>query len=49
MDKQLQALQHNIHALGHAASNHFRGVTKMIVHDRGGRREINDEATQWTH
>ena len=41
MDKQLQALQHNLEAVvqcamesckasGHRASEHFRGITKMI-------------------
>ena len=27
---------------GHAASDHFRGVTKLIVHGKGGEREIDD-------
>ena len=85
MDKQLQALQHNLEAAvqradvegiefwfardlqaplgyarwenfqtaieramesceasGHAVSDHFRGVTKLIVHGKGGEREIDD-------
>lgn len=57
MDKQLQALQHNLEAAvqramesceasGHGASDHFRGVTKMAVHGKGGLHEVNDEATQ---
>ena len=57
MDKQLQALQHNLEAAvqramesckasGHAASGHFRGVTKLIVHGKGGQCGVNDEATQ---
>ena len=33
-------------ASGHALSDHFRGVTKMIVHGKGRRCEVNDEATQ---
>lgn len=27
---------------GHEAPNHFRGVTKLIVHGKGGEREIDD-------
>jgi len=57
MDKQLQALQHNLEAAvqramesretsGHAASDHFRGVTKMVNHGKDGLRGVNDEATQ---
>ena len=85
MDKQLQALQHNLEAAaqradtegiefwfardlqaplgyarwenfqtaiqramescessGHWVSDHFRGVTKLIVHGKGGEREIDD-------
>ena len=53
MDKQLQVLQHNLEAAvqramescvasGHAVSDHFRGVTKLIVHGKGGEREIED-------
>ena len=34
---------------GPAASDQFRGVTKMIVHGKSGLREVNDEATQWAH
>lgn len=51
MDKQLQALQHNLEAVvqramesckasGHAASDQFRGVTKLIVH---GKRRVKSE------
>ena len=29
-------------ASGHAASDHFRGVTKLITHGKGGQREIDD-------
>lgn len=29
-------------ASGHGASDHFRGVTKLIVHGKGGEREIDD-------
>lgn len=57
MDKQLQALQHNLEAAVqraietcaasvHAVSDHFRGITKMVVHGKGGLRGVNDEATQ---
>jgi hypothetical protein len=46
MDKQLQALQHNLEAVvqramesceasGHAAADHFRDATKMIGLDSG--------------
>ena len=61
MDKQLQALQHNLEAAvqradaegmescvasGHAASDHFRDDTKMVVHGKGGLCGVNDEVTQ---
>lgn len=57
MDKQLQALKHNLEAAirramescetsGHGASDHFRGVTKMIELGKSGLRGVNDEATQ---
>jgi hypothetical protein len=47
MDKQLQALHHNLEssvqramqtceASGHAVLDQFRGVTKLIVHGRAG-------------
>jgi len=29
-------------AAGHGVSDHFRGVTKLIVHGKGGEREIED-------
>ena len=46
MDKQLQALQHNLEAAvrramesceasGHVAADHFRGVTKMVERGSG--------------
>lgn len=89
MDKQLQALQHNLEAVaqradtegiefwfardlqvslgyarwenfqtaiqrtmescessGNAVSDQFRGVTKLIVHGKGGSCGLNEEATQ---
>ena len=57
MDKQLQILHRNFEATaqramescatsGHGASDHFRGVTKMVVHGKSGLRGVNDEATQ---
>jgi DNA-damage-inducible protein D len=57
MDKQLQALQHNLEtavqrametcaASGRAVSDHFRGITKMVVHGKGRRCEVNDETIQ---
>lgn len=32
--------------VGPAVSDHFRGITKMVVHGKGGQCEVNDEATQ---
>jgi len=60
MDKKLQALQHNLEGAVrramescetsvHGASDLFRGVTKMVVHGKGGLRGVNDEATQLAH
>ena len=57
MDKQLQILHRNLEeiaqramescaASGHAISDLFRGVTKLIVHGKGGLHGVNDEATQ---
>ena len=46
MDKQLQALQHSLEAAVQRASDQFRGVTKMVVHGKGGLRGVNDEVTQ---
>lgn len=57
MDKQLQASQHNLEAAvqramescaadGHAVSDQFRGITKLLVHGKGGLHGVNDEATQ---
>lgn len=31
---------------GLAATDHFHGVTKLIVHGKGDQRGVNDEATQ---
>ncbi len=33
-------------ASGHAVSDHFRGITKMVVHGKGGLHGVNDKATQ---
>ncbi len=33
-------------ASGHGAFDHFRGVTKMVIYDKGGLRDGNDEAIQ---
>lgn len=33
-------------ASGHTVFGHFRGVTKMVVHGKGGLRGVNGEATQ---
>jgi hypothetical protein len=49
MDEQLLALQtcleasaQRADASGHVAADHFRGVTKLIVHGKGGEREVDD-------
>lgn len=33
-------------ASGHAILDQFRGVTKLIIHGKGGLRDVNEEATQ---
>ena len=38
----IQRAMESCEASGHAASDHFRGVTKLIVHGKGGEREIDD-------
>ena len=38
----IQRAMESCEASGHTASDHFRGVTKMIVHGKGGEREIED-------
>ncbi|MDP2760283.1 MAG: hypothetical protein Q8O64_07745 [Sideroxyarcus sp.] len=38
----IQRAMESCEASGHAASDHFRGVTKLIVHGKGGEREIED-------
>lgn len=38
----IQRAMQSCEASGHAASDHFRGVTKLIVHGKGGEREVDD-------
>jgi DNA-damage-inducible protein D len=38
----IQRAMESCEASGHAVSDHFRGVTKLIVHGKGGEREIED-------
>jgi DNA-damage-inducible protein D len=38
----IQRAMQSCEASGHAVSDHFRGVTKLIVHGKGGEREIDD-------
>jgi DNA-damage-inducible protein D len=38
----IQRAMESCEAAGHEASDHFRGVTKLIVHGKGGEREIDD-------
>lgn len=38
----LQRAMESCEASGHAISDHFRGITKLIVHGKGGEREIDD-------
>jgi DNA-damage-inducible protein D len=38
----IQRAMESCEASGHAVSDHFRGVTKLIVHGKGGEREIDD-------
>jgi len=46
MDKQLQALQHNLEAADLPVWDQFRGVTKLIVHGMGDSCGLNEEAAQ---
>ncbi|MXS82507.1 DNA damage-inducible protein D [Nitrosomonas oligotropha] len=38
----IQRAMESCEASGHAILDHFRGVTKLIVHGKGGEREIDD-------
>lgn len=38
----IQRAMESCEASGHTVSDHFRGVTKLIVHGKGGEREIDD-------
>lgn len=38
----IQRAVESCEASGHAVSDHFRGVTKLIIHGKGGEREIDD-------
>ena len=38
----IQRAMESCEASGHGISDHFRGVTKLIVHGKGGEREIDD-------
>lgn len=38
----IQRAMQSCDASGHAISDHFRGVTKLIVHGKGGERDIDD-------
>lgn len=38
----IQRAMESCEASGHGVSDHFRGVTKLIVHGKGGEREIDD-------
>jgi DNA-damage-inducible protein D len=38
----IQRAMQSCEASGHGVSDHFRGVTKLIVHGKGGEREIDD-------
>jgi len=38
----IQRAMESCESSGHAAADHFRGVTKLIVHGKGGEREIDD-------
>lgn len=38
----IQRAMESCEMAGHAVSDHFRGVTKLIVHGKGGEREIDD-------
>jgi len=41
MDKHLQSLQHNLEATMQHASDHFRGVTKMLERDSGSKCTVD--------
>ena len=38
----IQRAMQSCEASGHGVSDHFRGVTKLIVHGKGGERDIDD-------
>jgi DNA-damage-inducible protein D len=38
----IQRAMQSCEASGHAVPDHFRGVTKLIVHGKGGEREVDD-------
>jgi DNA-damage-inducible protein D len=38
----IQRATESCEASGHTASDHFRGVTKLITHGKGGQRDIDD-------
>jgi DNA-damage-inducible protein D len=38
----IQCAMQSCEASGHVASDHFRGVTKLIVHGKGGERDTDD-------
>jgi len=38
----IQRAMQSCEASGHVVSDHFRGVTKLIVHGKGGEREVDD-------
>ena len=42
----IQRAMESCQASGHAVSDHFRGVTKLIIYGKGRLRGVNDEATQ---
>lgn len=42
----IQRAMESCEASGPAVSDHFRGVTKLIVHGKGGLCGVNDEAVQ---
>jgi DNA-damage-inducible protein D len=42
----IQRAMESCETSGHGATDHFRGVTKMVVHGMGGLCGVNGEATQ---
>jgi hypothetical protein len=42
----IQRAMESCEATGHAVFDQFHGITKLIVPGKGGRRGVNDEATQ---